>query len=431
MDMTAILASAIFLITFIGIVIERVHKTILVLLGGTFMVILGVVTQENAFAYIDLGVIFLLTGLMIIVHFLAESGFFGYVAIRIAQIARGRPIPLAILLCVATAGLSALVDNVTTVLLMAPIILLITDRLEVRAIPYLLLTVFASNFGGAATLIGDPPNILIGSASGLSFNAFLIHLAPPAFLAMTMLCGVAVLAIRRESFVPNDVRARIMQLNAAGAIRDKALMRKTLGVLGAVLVAFMLHDVLYLEPATVALAGAAILLVIVRADPEQAFKTVEWPTLFFFVGLFMMVAGLSAAGVLEGLARLGLGFTGDSLFLTSMLVLWFTAFAAACIGNVPITTALIPVVYTLIPEVAGSTEHSMEEVRMALWWSLALGACFGGNMTIYGSAANIVVTDIARANRQPVSFLGYFRASFPVTLAALAIASLYVAWRYI
>ena len=430
MESTAILAIAIFVVTFGGVVTEKVNKTIVVLGGGTAMVLLGVTSQDKAFASVDLGVIFLLTGMMIIVHFLAESGFFGYVAIRIAQLAKGRPIPLMVFLCAVTGGLSALVDNVTTVLLMAPIILLITDRLEIPSSPFLLLTVFSSNIGGAATLIGDPPNILIGSAAGLSFNAFLVHLAPIALVCMVAVAGYGVYLIRGHSFVSSDVRARVMELNARGAIRDMRLLVKTLSVLAGVLLAFTLHDALGFEPASVALAGAAVLLFVAKADPESAFKSVEWPTLFFFVGLFMLVAGLAETGILESIAMAGLRVSGDNLLVASLMLLWGAALASALMGNIPITTALIPVVLASIPRIAEAGPHGEPAVEMALWWSLALGACFGGNATIFASPANLVAVDIARNNRQPISFGTHLRAGWPITIGSLFLASLYVAWRY-
>ncbi|MFP4191694.1 MAG: SLC13 family permease [Candidatus Hydrogenedentota bacterium] len=431
MEFTTILAISIFVVTFGGIMTETVNKTVVVLCGGTAMVLLGVISQDTAFESVDLGVIFLLTGMMILVHFLGESGFFGYIAIRIAQLAKGRPIPLIILLCIVTGGLSALVDNVTTVLLMAPIILLITDRLEVPPIPFLLLTVFASNIGGAATLIGDPPNILIGSAAGLSFNAFLIHLAPISLLCMVAVAGYGVYLIRGHTFVSSDVRARVMELNARGAIRDKRLLVKTLSVLVVVLAAFTLHEPFGFEPASVTLAGAAVLLLITKADPQTAFRSVEWPTLFFFVGLFMLVAGLVATGLLEAVAMAGLRLSGSNLLIASLLIMWGAAIASALMDNVPVTTALIPVVATVIPRFAEASPYSEPVVEMALWWSLALGACFGGNALSFSAAANVVVVDIARSNQHPISFRTYFRASWPITLCSLILASLYVAWRYV
>ncbi len=431
MSLAAGLAVVIFALTLAGIITERVHKTVVALCGGAAMIILGIVSQDQAFDHIDLGVIFLLAGMMIIVHFLAESGFFGYIAICMAQVARGRPGPLIILLCLVTGALCALVDNVTTVILIAPIVFLITDRLEVRPEPYLLITIFSANIGGAATLIGNPPNILIGSAAHLSYNAFLIHLAPVSVVSLAALAVFGFLTIRGEAFVSSDIRARIMELNARSAIRDTKLLVKTLSVLGTVLAIFLLHDLLGLEPATVALAGAAVLLLVVKADPEKAFRAVEWPTLFFFIGLFLLVSGLAAAGVLEGLAQAGLRLSAGSLLFTSMIILWFAAVASAFVGNVPITTALIPVVHTAIPELARATEHSEDAVSMALWWALALGACFGGNATVYASAANLVVLDIARKNRRHLSFAQFLRHSLPITLASLIIASIYVALRYV
>ncbi len=431
MELTAVLAAAIFLVTFAVILTDKVHKTVIVLCGGAAMILLGVVSQEDAFARVDLSVILLLAGMMIIVHFLAESGLFSYLAIRITQVAKGHPIPLMMLLCFMTAGSAALVDKVTTVLLMAPIILLITDRLEVPPIPFLLLTVFSSNIGGAATLIGAPSNVLIGSAGDLSFNEFVAHLAPISFVCTVMVAMYGVYLIRHSSFVASDVRARVMGLNARGAIRDKRLLVKSLCVLGMVLLAFTLHDALGFEPASAALGGAAVLLLIARSEPGEAFHSIEWLTLFFFIGLFMLVAGLAETGILEAIAMAGLRVSGDNLMIASLMLMWGAALASAFMGNIPITTALIPVVTTAIPRITEAGPHSEPVVEMALWWSLALGACFGGNATIFASPANLVVTDIARSNRQPISFGAHLRASWPITIGSLLLASLYVAWRYV
>ncbi len=430
MEFTAILAVVIFVVTFGIMLSEKINKTVVVLCGGTAMILLGVVSEEKAFDSVDLGVIFLLTGMMIIVHFLAESGFFGYVAIRIAQAAKGRPVPLIILLCIVTSVLASLVDKVSTVLLMAPIILLITDRLEVPPVPFLILTMFAANTGGAATLIGSPSNVLISSAGDITFNAFLVHMAPIAFIAALAVAGYGVLLIRRDSFVSSDIRARVMGLNARGAIRDRQLLIKTLTVLALVFVTFTMHDLLGVEPASVALAGAAVLLVITKADPKTAFDSVEWPTLFFFVGLFMLVAGLAATGILEAIAMAALHVSNHNLLIATLMLMWGAAAGAALMGNVPITAALIPVVLTAIPPIAEANPQSESAVEMALWWALALGACFGGNGTLIASPANLVVVDIAQANQRLISFGTHLRAGWPITVGSLVLASLYVAWRY-
>ncbi|MCP4640996.1 MAG: ArsB/NhaD family transporter, partial [bacterium] len=401
------------------------------MLGGTAMVILSVVSEEKAFEAIDLGVIFLLTGMMVISHFLAKSGFFGYVAIRLAQIVKGRPLPLLILLCVVTAVLSALVDNVTTIVLIAPVTFLIADQLEVNPVPYLIMEVMSANVGGTATLIGDPPNILIGSKAGLTFNEFLLNLGPVVAVCMVLVVGLAVFLVRRSAHVSSDIRARVMEMNPSRAITDKTLMVKSLVVLGMVLTAFLLHGILHVGPAPAALGGAALLLLITRADPDEGFNAVEWPTLFFFIGLFLTVAGLVETGVIEKIATLSLSVTGHSLLLTCMIVMWFAGFSSAFIGAIPIVTALIPVIQTIIPSMAAQGVAPESTIGYALWWSLALGACLGGNGTMFGTAANVVVVEIARNNRRQITYGQFLRYGMPLMVATLIISSVYVALRYI
>ncbi len=431
MDSHMAIAVGVFIVTYAVMLSGKVHKTVAALLGGSAMLLLGVIGEEEAFAAVDLGVVLLLTGMMIIVHFLAESGFFGFVAIRLAQIAKGRPIPLLLLLCTVTAVLSALVDNVTTVLLIAPVTFLIAEQLEVSPIPYLILEALASNIGGTATLIGDPPNIIIGSAAGLSFNDFLLNLGPIVVVCLATLLLVAILLIRGQAHVPSDVRARVMEMNASRAIHDRKLLLKTGCVLCAVFTLFLVHDVVHLQPATVALAGAAAILLLTRADPEEVFKTVEWPTLFFFVGLFIMVEGLRATGVLDELADLALSVTGNDLALTALILLWFGAIAAALIGAVPLVTTLIPVVHSIVPVIAEHASIDTEVVSMALWWSLALGACLGGNGTMFGTAANVVVVQIAKNNNRDITFFRFMAYGLPVMLMTLAISTVYILLRYV
>jgi Na+/H+ antiporter NhaD/arsenite permease-like protein len=424
--MAAALAIIIFAVTFGVMVSGLMNKTVSALMGAVLMMVLQVVHEDAAYAAIDMKVILLLMGLMIICHYLAQSGFFAYVAIRMAQIAHGRPLPLMVLLCLVTAILSALVDNVTTVVLIAPVTFLIADRLEVTAVPYLILEVLAANIGGTATLIGDPPNILVASASGLSFNAFLFNLGPVAFLCLVALMAMAIWAIREERHVSTDVRARVMEMNAKAAITDGPLLCRSAIVATGVFVGFLFHGFLHIQPATVALAGAVILLILLRADPHEALQAVEWPTLFFFVGFFIMVAGLVAVGVPEALAQFTLSVSGGSLPVTVIMVLWLTALATALLGSIPVTTALIPVVDTLAPQLAAAGGPASP----VLWWALALGACLGGNATLLGSAANIVVVDIAGRNNREISFLEFSRYGLPMTAISLIIASVYVLLRY-
>ncbi len=431
MDVKAVAALIIFAATYACILWEKVHKTVAALAGACVMLLLHVVTEEEAFRAVDLRVIFLLTGMMVLVHFLAESGFFGFVAIRLAQLAKGKPIPLLVLLCSVTAGLSALVDNVTTVLLIAPVTFLITEQLGVSPIPYLIFEAMAANVGGTATLVGDPPNILIGSAAGLSFNEFLFNLGPVTVICLAALLMGAVFVVREQTHVSSDIRAKVMEMNAARAITDRPLLAKTGIVLGLVFTLFLIHDKIGLSPATIALSGAALILVVTKADPSKAFAAVEWPTLFFFVGLFILVEGLRANGLLDQLAQGLVSLTRHSLLGTSITMMWFAAFGAAFIGAIPVVTTLIPVVNAIISPIAAHESLSPDTVHHALWWSLALGACLGGNGTLFGTAANIVVVEIARKSKRDVSFGQFMRYGMPIMVVTLVISTVYVLIRYI
>ena len=430
MQTDVLIAIGIFVVMYAAMLTEKVHKTVAVLTGGCAMVVFHVVSEETAFGAIDLSVIFLLTGMMIIVHFLAQSGFFGYVAVRIAQLAKGRPLPLIVLLCVVTAGLSALIDNVTTVLLIAPVTMLIAEQLEVSAIPYLMAEVLAANIGGMATLIGQPPNILIGSAANFSYLSFLSNTAPVAVVCIAVLLVFALFSLRNQTHVSNDVRARVMEMKANRAITDPKMLKQTGLVLALVLGGLLVHDIAGLHPATIALGGASLMLLLTKADPEKVFHAVEWPTLFFFIGLFMVVAGLVETGVIASLARGLITLTGGSLTATSLAVLWFAALASAILGNVPVVAMMIPVMQAMDASFSSMGVHAPDVVHAALWWPLALGACLGGNGTLFGAAANIIVIDIAEHNQRHVTFRQFLAYGLPVTLTTLALASIYVVIRY-
>ncbi len=431
MTTSAIIACVIFAVTYVCILTEKVHKTVAAVAGGMAMIVLGVVSEEAAFESVDLSVILLLTGMMILTHYLAESGFFGYVAIRMVQISQGRPIPLVILLSTLTAVLSALVDNVTTVLLISPVTFLVCKQLSIRPMPYLIVQILACNEGGMATLIGDPPNILIGSEAHLTFNEFLLHLTPVTLICHVVLMAVAIVLIRRDRFVPLDVRARVREMDAARAIHDRKLMCKAGAVLILVLLGFLLHGVLHIPPATVALGGAALIMILAHSEPDDAFKVVEWTTLFFFIGLFILVAGLVEVGVIQQMAEFALRLTGGDLFVTSLVLLWLSALATMLVGAVPITATLIPMVHDMIPQIAETADVRHQLVTYALWWSLALGVCLGSNGTILGGAANIVVVDIARKNGLDISFGRYMLYGVPYTIVTLVIGSAYVVVRYV
>src|SRR4028118_290697 len=393
--MQELFAVALFAVVLALIAFEILNRTVAALLGAAILISFGILGQEQAATeFIDWNTIGLLAGMMVIVAILERTGVFEYLAIKSAQWGKARPGRILILLSFVTAFLSAFLDNVTTVILMVPVTFLIADALGVSALPFLLAQVMASNIGGAATLIGDPPNILIGSAASLSFTDFVLNLTPVVLLALPFVLAFFYFAFRRELRASEDAERTIGKLDARGAIRDQILLRKSLIVLGAVILGFFLHGALHLEAATIALFGAAVLMLYASSDVEEVLREVEWPTLLFFVGLFVLVGGLEVTGFIGRIAELLIG-VGGSPALTAMLVMWGSAIASGVVDNIPFTATMIPV----IQELARAEDLSEAEVR-PLWWALAIGADFGGNLTIIGASANVVVTGMSeRAGR--------------------------------
>ena len=420
--MDVFLAGGIFLVAYALIASERVDRTLVALLGGLLVVALGVIDQEEAFAAIDFNVIFLLAGMMVLAGGLSQTGFFEYVAGHAIHLSRGEPFRLLIILSLVTATLAALLDNVTTVVLLTPVTLSIARTLRVSPFPYLISQIFASNIGGTATLIGDPPNILIGSAAGLDFADFLINLAPVVLLIM-----VAFLVIMRLAFAGSmqddaDRLDVLAQVDPAAAIKDRPLMIRALVVLGLTIVGFLAHSALGLEAATVALLGATVLMIVGPLDPHEALRDIEWNTLFFFVGLFMLIEAVVQVGIVGGIADALAEATGGRLDVATMGVLWFSALASAIVDNIPYTATAIPIVERLI-------ESGLE--ADPLWWSLALGACLGGNLTIVGASANIVVANLAARDGHPITFMQFFRYGLGVVVASLLISTAYLWLRYL
>jgi Na+/H+ antiporter NhaD/arsenite permease-like protein len=410
-------AAAIFIVAYALIALERFDRTVIALLGGLLVVALGVVDQDHAFAAIDLNVIFLLAGMMIIASIVARTGLFDWIALRSVHVAHGRPLVLLLILCAVTAVLSAFLDNVTTVVLLVPVTLAVTRRLEVSPVPYLISQILASNIGGTATLIGDPPNILIGSAAGLDFNAFLFNLGPPTVIVFGAFLVLMVAFFRHELQVPDAVRETALEARTDDAITDRPLLAKSLVVLGLTLLGFLLHQALGLEAATVALLGATVLMLVAAVDPHDVLREIEWKTLFFFVGLFMLVEAVVSVGIVDELANaLARGVGGDSV-LASMGLLWFSAFASAIIDNIPYTATAIPVVERLIASGLPADP---------LWWALALGACLGGNLTIVGASANVVVVNTAAREGHRIGFVQFMRYGAMVTLMSLLISTAYL-----
>ena len=423
--MEAIFAVGLFVVVLVLVGTEVVNRTVVALLGAAIVISVGIVEQsEAATEFIDWNTIGLLAGMMVIVAVLDKTGLFEYLAIKSARWGKAKPGRILILLAVVTAVLSAFLDNVTTVILMVPVTFLIADALGISPLPFMLTQVLASNIGGAATLIGDPPNILIGSAAGLSFADFVVNLAPVVILTLPFVLAYLYFVFRGELKASAASEETVMGLDARGAIRDPVLLRKCLIVLGAVILAFFLHGALHLEAATIALFGAAVLLLYARSDVEEVLREVEWPTLFFFVGLFVLVGGLEATGVVGGIAELMTAFDATSA-TAALVILWGSGIASGVIDNIPFTATMIPVVQ----ELARSENLTEAELR-PLWWSLALGADFGGNFTLIAASANVVVAGMSERAGQKISFVKFLLYGIPVTLISLVVATVYVLVRY-
>jgi Na+/H+ antiporter NhaD/arsenite permease-like protein len=419
-------AVALFVVVLALIAFEILNRTVAALLGAAILISFGILDQEQAATeFVDWNTIGLLAGMMVIVAILERTGVFEYLAIKSAQWGEARPGRILILLSLVTALLSAFLDNVTTVILMVPVTFLIADALESSPIPFLLTQVMASNVGGAATLIGDPPNILIGSAADLSFLDFVFALTPVVLLTLPAVLGVLYLMFRKDLSHSKDAEETIGAMDAAASIRDPILLRKSLIVLGLVIVAFFLHGALHLEAATIALFGAAALMLYARSDVEGILREVEWPTLLFFVGLFVLVGGLEATGFVGSIATALTNVAGGTSALTAIVVIWGSGIASGVVDNIPFTATMIPV----IQDLAKAEGLSEEEVR-PLWWSLALGADFGGNLTLIGASANVVVAGMSERAGQRIPFVKFMLYGIPVTLVSLAVATVYVLVRY-
>ncbi|WP_407940900.1 ArsB/NhaD family transporter [Nonomuraea antri] len=427
--MTAWLAVAAFLCAYTLIATEKVHRVAAALGGAGIMLLIHATDAGTAFfsehAGIDWNVIFLLLGMMIIVGVLKQTGVFEYLAIWAAKRARGRPFRLMVLLVIITASASALLDNVTTVLLIAPVTFLVCERLALPVAPFLIAEALASNIGGTATLVGDPPNIIIASRGGLTFNDFLIHLAPLIVVLVAVFIGLCRWLFRRAFTYDPERAAEIMTLNEREAIADRRLLWQSLAVLALVMAAFVLHPVLHYEPSVVALLGAGVLVAATKVTTEEAIREVEWPTLVFFAGLFVMVGALVHTGVIEKVSQAAAGVTEGRLAFTTMLLLWASAGLSAIVDNIPYVATMSPIVADLVQANGG------EGPGQVLWWALALGADLGGNATAVGAAANVVVLGIAARNGTPISFWEFTRYGLVVTFVTVALSTPYLWLRYL
>ncbi len=416
------LSIAIFLLVYAFIISEKIHRTIIALAGGTLIIALGVISQEKAIEAIDFNTIGLLVGMMIIVGITRQSGAFEYLAIKSAKITGGQPLAILAALALVTAVASALLDNVTTVLLIVPVTFAITDRLDISPLPFLFTEIIASNIGGTATLIGDPPNIMIGSATGLGFMDFISNLALPVVIILLITIAIMVFLFRKQLDTNEEHIQTLLNLNEKEFIKDWILLKRSILVISLTMAGFLLHQTLHLESATIALLGAALLMLISNEHPEEVLLNIEWPTIFFFAGLFVLVGGLVETGVIELIARKALVITNGNVVQTGMLVMWLSAIASAFVDNIPFVATMIPLLQTM-GQISGMTMDSV-------WWALALGACLGGNGTLIGASANVIVAGIAERYGTPISFVDFLKVGFPLMLLSIVLSTIYMFLRF-
>jgi len=417
-------AASILVLTYAVIITEKFNKAIIALLGASLMIFAGILSQERAVEGIDFNTIGLLTGMMIIVAVSQKTGMFQYLAIKGVKFVKGDPWWILVMLALITAVTSALLDNVTTVLLIVPITLLITDELKINPYPFLFMQIFASNIGGTATLIGDPPNIMIGSAVKLTFMDFVINVAPIVPIIMIATIIPIKFIFGKQMVVEERLKQGIMRFDEKEAIKDVPLLKKSLIVLGIVIIGFVLQHQLHLEPATIAMSGAAVLLLISGENLHQIFEKVEWVTIFFFVGLFIVVTGVEETGLIKLMAEKIMAMTGGDMMVTAFAITWLSAVASAFIDNIPFVATMIPMIKDM-GEIAGS-----QEAIMPLWWALSLGACLGGNGSIIGASANVIVAGISERSGAKIEFLKFMKLAFPLMLWSILISWVYIWLRY-
>jgi Na+/H+ antiporter NhaD/arsenite permease-like protein len=432
------MATAIFLIAYAVIVSEKIHKTIIAVFGAGLMLVLKILQQHEAFHTEELGidwnVIFLLISMMVIINLMRPTGVFEYIAVKSAKWGKGEPFRILVIFAIVTAVLSAFLDNVTTVLLIVPVTILIADALQVDALPYLISCALASNIGGTATLIGDPPNIMIASKAQLDFMAFIYHLTPVIIVTMAFYILAIKLIWGRQLKTKEELKKRIMAMNEKEAIKDPVMLKKSLFVLAVVLTGFVLHGMLHFQPATVALFGAGLLLLLSKThEPHHILAEVEWPTIFFFMGLFIIIGGVVKVGLIKWMSIKVLEITQGNLVETTMVVMWFSAFASAFIDNIPYVATMNPLIIDMArqlwPNLSGVQLLHHADL-MPLWWSLALGACLGGNGTAIGASANVIVVGMSEKMGRKISFGKFMLYGMPLMIMTVSVATIYVWLRY-
>jgi Na+/H+ antiporter NhaD/arsenite permease-like protein len=427
-----LVAIGIFMASYVLIILEKLNRALVALAGGTMMVLFHFVPFEEAYRdHIEWDLIILLIGMMILVGITNRSGVFQYIAIKTSKLVGGRPTRLLLLLCALTAIGSAFLDNVTTVMLMVPITFSITRILQVNPVPYLISEIIAANIGGAATLIGDPPKLMIGAANPhLTFNDFLIQLGPATLIVFVVSMGMLYWGYRHELRTRPEFIEELMKLDASKYIRDRALMIKSVSILMLTIMGFISHSWLHLDAALIAFSGAVLLTLIgiKEEEVEEAFRSIEWLTLFFFAGLFVLVAGLINVGVIEKLAESAIDWTDGNIPVASMLILWASGIFSAVIDNIPFVATMIPIIQNMG---IGMGLPPQSELMDPIWWSLALGACLGGNGSLVGASSNLIVAGMAAKEGQPITYLQYLKAGVPITIASLIVATFYVWFVYL
>ncbi len=416
-----LISIAVFLIVIVSIMTEKVHRSVAAVAGAVVLLLTQVLSVETSVSYIDFNTIGVLIGMMLFVAVVRQSGVFEYIAIRSAKLAKGDPWRIMVLFVLITAVLSAFLDNVTTVLLIGPMTIAITRMLEVDPVPFLVTQILASNIGGTATLIGDPPNIMIGSAAGLSFVDFITNtgLAVVIILAVTLLCFRFL--YHRSLVVTERAKLAVLELDEKKTIRDAALMKKSIAMIALVALGFVLHSTLHLDSSAIALAGASVMLLIGRQDADQIIADVEWSTIVFFTGLFVVVGGMVESGVINKLAQILMSVTDGHMIITMMVLLWASALLSSVLDNIPFVATLIPLILTMQADGIDVTPF---------WWAISLGACLGGNGTLIGASANVVLSGIGNKHGYPISFSGYLKVGFPLMILSVIISTIFLLIRY-
>lgn len=435
------IATIIFLVSYGLIVSEKLDKTKVALIGAGLMMILKIVSQHEAFYEekyaVDYNVIFLLIGMMIIVNITSKTGLFQFLAIKAAKLAKGKPFLILIFFSCITGILSAILDNVTTVLLLVPVTLFIADELELDPFPFLISEVMASNIGGTATLIGDPPNIMIASKVQLTFMDFIYHTTPAVIFIFAFFLLTIKFIFGKKLHVKEEVRQKILSIDEYTLIKNPGLLKKSLSVLGMVVLGFVTHGTLHYEPATIAILGAAILLIISKEDPHHVLRELEWPTLFFFIGLFIIVGGVVKVGLISKLSEGMISLThpsAENMFVTAITTLWFSAISSAIVDNIPFVASMIPLVtdtaHAVLPAGMDFKSVVQHSTLMPVWWTLALGACLGGNGSPVGASANVITIGLAEKAGYPISFKKFIIYGVPITFETIILSTIYIWLRY-